>query len=223
MNKRYFGEILLLFVAFFLPGYLVRGTFVTTVTDAMVQYLILSVPQILLIIYIIWLQKDPPLATFGFVGMRGFDWLWSCTLFLILWLLYLAIGFSITLLPDPSRESITSGYSWRLPGLSRLPLALIFAIATGYKEELFYRAYLLTRSDALKVPYWMAVAVSSVVFALGHVYQGAAAVIFAMLQGILFSVFFLKRRNIHSIAIAHSMYNFSVLLLSAVLPDILPI
>jgi len=215
VTKRILLEALLIFAAFYLPGYF--GAQPDSPAAYMPQYLLVSIPQILLVVYILWLDGDVPLAEFGFRRPRGLDWLAGAALFAILCAALLAIQFLSPLLGEDFEESVSRGYRWRLPRPGLLPLAVLFSLAAGYKEELFYRAYLLTRFRPPTLPVWTVVAASSLLFAWGHVYQGITAVLFAFLQGLAFSAGFLKIRNVHVLAAAHGLYNFTALLLSLLL------
>jgi membrane protease YdiL (CAAX protease family) len=217
MRKRYLVEILLVFAAFYLPGY-IAGT-PSALGSAMAQYLLISVPQLFLLIYILWIQKDPPLSAFGFRRPKGHDWLYGFALFLLLCLLYAAIRLLIPLLPDAVEESLSQGFRWKLTDARLLPLALLFCLTTGYREEVFYRAYLLGRLGSMEVPAAPAVAASSLLFMWGHIYQGWAAVAFALLQSIVFCLFYLRVRNVHLLAVSHGLYNFLALVLTVVLPE----
>ena len=57
-------------------------------------------------------------------------------------------------------------------------------------------------------------AVSSLLFAAGHLYQGLFAFVFALVQGVFLAMVFVRARNLHVTALAHAAYNFSVLVLT---------
>ena len=95
---------------------------------------------------------------------------------------------------------------WRL-----IPLALVFAVVTGYREELFFRGYLITRFTEMGVPAPAAVGVGALLFALGHIYQGSGGFAAALILGVLFGLLFVQRRNLHRLAVAHALYNALVL------------
>jgi membrane protease YdiL (CAAX protease family) len=62
-------------------------------------------------------------------------------------------------------------------------------------------------------PLWV-LSSASILFGLGHVYEGVFGFLATTALGFYFGFAFLKRRNIHEIAIAHGLYNFLVLLAS---------
>jgi uncharacterized protein len=135
-------------------------------------------------------------------------------------LIPLAAG--VIALAPRGRELIGSGYRWRLDSASQLPLAFAASIAVGYREEMFFRSYMLTRLGELGVPAVWAAAASSILFAMGHWYEGLFAVALAALLGAYFSVIFIRTRSLHVIALAHGLYNFTVLAVSLFGPSVLP-
>ena len=55
------------------------------------------------------------------------------------------------------------------------------------------------------------VAFGSLLFALGHIYQGAGAFLVTAVIGVFLSWLFLRARNVHVVALAHGIYNYLVL------------
>jgi membrane protease YdiL (CAAX protease family) len=216
--KRRIIEITLLFLSFYLPGFFARTPAILDVTPYMLQYLLIGIPQALLIVYIIWIQRETSLRDFGIVELRGIDLAHSCLLYLGLFVLFFIISVFVSILPEDVREAFRSGYRWQITRSSQMPLALLFCMTTGYREELFFRAYLLTRFTELGLAFPIAAAVSTVLFASGHVYQGWGGILYAVMHGILFSFAFSKKKNLHILALSHGLYNFTVLFLSTKLP-----
>jgi membrane protease YdiL (CAAX protease family) len=89
--------------------------------------------------------------------------------------------------------------------------ALLFFVAftAGVTEELIFRGYMLTRlSQIFKKPY-IPIIVSSLLFAAMHYsYKSLREVIFAFLIGIIFSVYYLKYRNIKVLIVTHFLIDF---------------
>ena len=69
---------------------------------------------------------------------------------------------------------------------------------------------------------WLALILSCLLFAAGHLYQGLTGLIIALVQGVYFGMLFLKLGNLHALAIAHALYNLTVLILT-LYADILPL
>jgi membrane protease YdiL (CAAX protease family) len=206
-------EMLLLFLAFYLPGFFVRNPPFLPLTSFMLQFLLLAVPQTLLIVYIIALRGNPPLDEFGISRIGTADLIHGLALSLGLLGLFSVLSLLLTLLPENLRRIATEGYRWQSPSPAQLPLVLLFSLATGYREEIFFRSYLITRLSSLGLATPLVVASSCLLFSLGHIYQGPAAVFFTLVQGLAFALIFLRKRSIHSLALAHGLYNFAVFFL----------
>jgi len=212
-------EIILVFITFFLPGFLYSYPETTgfNTTAYMLQFLSISIPQILFMGYLIWLQKPLKFIDFGISKPRAGDIPLALLIYVGIFALLLAAALIIQLLPRSGRLALESGFRWRLASWSQLPLALIFSLATGYREELFFRAYLLTRFSQLGVNPYFGVLAGTLLFSLGHLYQGPAGLIVAFIQGIYFGLIFLHKKNIHLLALAHTLYNLTILAITLVI------
>jgi len=217
MIKRQLLELVLLFTAFFLPGFLWQ----TSLPDGesvelgayILQFLVFAFPQTLLLVYILYLQQPPPLSAFGIVRPRLRDLPAALLYWAGLLALVFILGLVFSILPG-SERFLSRGFRWELPAPALIPAALLFSLVTGYREELFFRAYLLTRFTGLGAGPFPAVFLSSLLFAGGHLYQGPAGFSVALLQGCYFSLLFLRCRNLHRLAWAHGLYNALILLVS---------
>ena len=118
--------------------------------------------------------------------------------------------------------ALSAGYRWGLQSPAQIPLALLFGLTAGYREEFFFRSYLLGRMDELGIPVALGVAVSTALFCLGHLYEGPLAVAVTAALGVLLAAAWLRCRNLHVVAIAHGAYNALVLCLGLLLPHTLP-
>jgi membrane protease YdiL (CAAX protease family) len=215
MRKRHILEIALLFAAFFLPGFLAQPWLADPIDlgSYIFQFVVFALPQIFLLVYILILQAKPPLAVFGIVRPRLIDLPYALLFFFGLLTLLFVLGFLAALLPG-SQRLLSRGFRWELPAPTLIPAALLFSLVTGYREELFFRAYLLTRFSGLGAGPLPAVAMSSLLFASGHLDQGLAGFSVSLLQGCYFSFLFLRWRNLHRLAWAHALYNALILMVS---------
>jgi membrane protease YdiL (CAAX protease family) len=94
-----------------------------------------------------------------------------------------------------------------------IPLVLASSAATGYCEELYFRAYLLRRlGQAGFRPPW-AIAASTALFAGAHGAQGVAGLATAAVLGLVFAFRFSRGRDLHEVAAAHAAYNAVVFLI----------
>ena len=113
----------------------------------------------------------------------------------------------LRLLPPHWASTLHRGYRWGLGRPSQIPLAVLFALTVGYREEFFFRAYLLRRLDQAGMPSWAAIALSTALFSAGHIYEGIIGIALAACLGALFSIAYLRQRSLHVVAIGHGLYN----------------
>jgi membrane protease YdiL (CAAX protease family) len=218
LKKRIALEAALFFSAFFLPGFLSQtdSAVVLDVGSAMVMALVLSVPQILLILYTLHVQDARALEDFGVARRPLFEPLRIFIAYLGVMTIVAVLLAGSQLLSGSLRETLGQGYRWKLQGAAQLPLALVFCIVSAYREELFFRAYLLTRMEQLGAAPALAAASSALLFSAQHVYEGWMGVAMSAVLGVFLAVIFRRTRNLNTIAAAHGMYNFTVLCLSLI-------
>lgn len=87
------------------------------------------------------------------------------------------------------------------------------SLLTGYREEIFFRSYLISSFEKNQGKSF-SIIISSLLFAVSHISAGARGIISAFAAGLFLALIFFKHRNIHINALAHSFYNFSVLIFS---------
>ena len=220
------AEIVLIYSTFYLPGIIWQigftGSQLPELTVYFLQYITVAVPQVFLLLYIIKIQKKLKFSDFGIRLIKISDIPKSLLVYSGIFLMLIPIIIFLVALPETGQKIFKEGYRWKLQHISQLPLAILFCITTGYSEEIFFRSYLLTRLKQLGSSPYVSVTVSSLLFAMGHLYQGYTGYIVAAIQGVYFSIIFLKKKNIHLTALAHSLYNFTVLTASLFMKNPLP-
>ena len=215
-------EICLLFGVFFLPGYLsqagqVSGALFNTVRFNLL-YIISSIPQILLILYILLLRhrKTPPalyLPRYGIKPLKFLDFLKGLAVFAGIYAVIMIFYFAAMFSPLKDTSFLLNRVEWKIESPGIIPLVVISLLLTGYREEIFFRSYLITRLEQLKFPGWAAGIISAVLFSAGHVYQGWAGFFGTLMVGLYLSFLFLRLRNLHALAIAHGLYNIATILI----------
>ena len=218
-KKQSLCEAALLFASLYLPGMLWPGVSLGWESAAfglrMAQFVTAALPQALLLLYLLWVRGPAPgqasiWREFGIPRPRAVDLAWSLALaggvFLLLGLLLLALSRL-----GVARQFLESGFRWRLSDARLLPMAVLFSLLAGYREELFFRSYLLVRFAQIGLHPAAAIAASSLLFACGHLYQGPFGFSVALLLGVYFALAFLRLRNLHRVAWAHALYNAAVL------------
>jgi membrane protease YdiL (CAAX protease family) len=117
-----------------------------------------------------------------------------------------------TLLPDPVAAPEI--------GFPRGPAAFaamaLSCLATGYLEETYFRFYLFKRLAEGGAGPAQSALVSSLLFALCHLYEGPLGALNAFAAGLLLFYIFARRRSLHGIAWAHGGYNIFVYVMAAV-------
>ena len=212
-------EPLLLFLVFFLPGFLSQtGSIDPEIFNSLffnLYYMVTVLPQILLLLYLIDRKGKGSFKRYGITRLRGNDLLRAFLYFAIVMVIMVAIGIMISFFSEMADyDYLASLPGWKIKDLRILPILILTCLTTGYSEELFFRSYLLTEFVTRKEDKIPVSTGISLLFATGHIYQGPGGFLSTFAIGLFFSHVFLKNKRIHSIAIGHSLYNFAVLLLS---------
>jgi membrane protease YdiL (CAAX protease family) len=105
--------------------------------------------------------------------------------------------------PDASAPGFMS---WQGPWGLVLAAALVLVVAIT--EETLFRGYLILRFMQITDNRWVALLASSVIFALGHGYQGGAGVVTILGIGLAFGLVYLWRKSIVAPIVMHFLQNF---------------
>lgn len=111
-----------------------------------------------------------------------------------------AVGFSLPATPLPSLDPA--------PDPSQLLLATILVAVVAFAEETIFRGYLMLRLTALTKSPAVAVALSALVFSIGHGYEGSAGVITVGALGAVFAVVYLWRGSLLAPVTMHFLQDF---------------
>lgn len=220
-KKNAFGDIkepVILFMVFFLPGFIsqtqvVDGSIFNSVWFNII-YIITVIPQILLILYLIEKKPEDKIYLYGISKIKKTDLVYSLLYFVGIMIIIIGTGTISTIITDFGYASYTEPPLWKFDNKEIIPLIFLTCMATGYSEELFFRSYLLTEFH-LPGKEIYAVIGSSLLFALGHIYQGLPGFLGTFAIGIFLASIFVRKRKLHTIAIAHGLYNFAVLIISS--------
>lgn len=223
-----FLEAILLFSVFFLPGYFQQGAGFNI--DRMLSpgfhlfTLLFSLPQMLLIIYIINLRSNSDLRSYGIVPLREtpvlkviVSYVFILSIPLLLGSIQQIIGISEPVYENTGIETgieISPNFYERL---SEQPILIFFIAVTcliiGYFEELFFRVYLIRDFAVNRRAAHLTIIIGSLLFAGGHMYQGFTAAAGTFLIGVILGYRYLAHSSWHEIALAHALYNFTAILL----------
>jgi membrane protease YdiL (CAAX protease family) len=206
--------MLVLFAALFLPGILAQtgsvdpGAF-NSVTYH-IQTMTLSLAQCLLVLHILTLHPNHDPNRFGIRSPQLRPVLLGAVLGIGLLVLVMPVGALEEYLSEGDR-ALTPGVRFSLDRPELLPLVIPTALAIAYREEVFFRAFLIPRLQDLGMSPTSAVVISTAAFSLGHLYQGILGGLVTAVIGALLGVLFLRYRDVHLVAVAHGVYNAAVL------------
>jgi membrane protease YdiL (CAAX protease family) len=97
-------------------------------------------------------------------------------------------------------------FSW-----SVLVMSVIFS---ALLEESYFRFYLLSKHEDMKLNPHIAVLMSTILFAYCHLYEGPWGFLNAILSGLVLSYLFLRYRSLYGIWFGHALYNVLVWVLA---------
>lgn len=143
------------------------------------------------------------------LGLVKFVWIPDILFGLGVWVFGLGVYYAVaTLLPVGSIP-----VSQRAAEPRNLLLVVAAACANGFAEEFVLRGYLLTRLERLLKSTWLALGITSVLFASYHLYQGVGPTLGVVAIGLVYGGAFCLCRRIWPVAIGHAITNACVWLL----------
>lgn len=160
-----------------------------------------------LVLFMSWRDREP----FGRLGWDFHRWpvevIWGILLFFPVF--YIAgflqpilqqIGLSSPHTPTPSFLEAT--------GMTEIILAAFLVVVVAISEETLFRGYLLLRFTQITKNRGVALIISSVIFALGHGYEGSAGVVTVGVIGFLLAIVYIWRRSLIAPMVMHFMQDF---------------
>jgi len=93
-------------------------------------------------------------------------------------------------------------------------LLSIICILSAYLEESYFRFYLLSKREEFNLNSSSALALSVILFSICHIYEGPWGFLNSVISGTILGFVFLRYNSFHGIAIAHTLYNISVYIIS---------
>lgn len=121
------------------------------------------------------------------------------------------------LLPKTSPEGIDMGVLFS--SAAYVPVWLMMALLKGGFAEELWRTFTLTRFEKCfgKAGLVFALTASSVMFGLGHLYQGLGTVIANAIQGLLYALVYLRKRSAWEAVSAHAVFDLIAITLGFVI------
>lgn len=207
-------EPIALTFAMLLPGLMPANAPQSLTIEYMASGAAQSLSQFILLIVIIGAQGR--LREHGIVGPKAADVLKALGLFAIAVLvarISLIAGSRLGLRQPMAIAFVETG--------ARGPVVFIiaaafFSMAVAYREELFYRLYILGELRLRGARQGPAILVSALLFAAGHAYQGPQGMFSSLMFGVLMAIAATRGLNVHALALAHAAYDFGVLSLAMI-------
>ncbi len=155
---------------------------------------------------VVWVVCDRPLATLGLTVPDSSSFRIASGLVLVLSAFLLAQVRRVRTASADELASLGTTMETVLPLLPHTPrersLALGLAFTAGVCEEILYRAFVIGYLAAF-APLWVAVLGSTVIFGLGHAYQGAAGALKCGAVGLLAALLFVLSGSILPAIVLH--------------------
>lgn len=216
-------EAALLFAVLFLPGMLVQGSQVDPNSFESIRYhlniLVVVIPQLFLVLYVAGLSSPGYHKVLGWKRPQLRDITVGGLSLALICIVFVVVTAAAAAFEQWFPAEFSHGLTWRFSRYALTPLVLVTSMAVGYREEVFFRAYLLNRASELGLHRLASVTLAAFLFALGHLYQGIAAFALTFAIGMVLGFVYLRYRSLHGIAWAHGIFNtISLILSGTVLP-----
>lgn len=173
------------------------------------SYILYVLPTLILLLIIRFGEKE----SFSSLGLLNFN---LKTLGNIGLQLVVCLVVNFIFLNALNLMKISSGQEPMYAKIQQFPIwgRTLVAIWAGFSEEFAYRGYAITRLQQLTKSKTAAILIPIILFGIGHAANGSLVhIIFAMLVGFVFIVFYLKTRNLLANIFAHSLFDFLFLVI----------
>ncbi len=91
---------------------------------------------------------------------------------------------------------------------AQLLLGVFLVVVVALAEETIFRGYLILRLEAVTGSTRAAVLLSSLIFAIGHGYEGSAGIVVVFSMGVIFALIYAWRRNLTAPIVMHFLQDF---------------
>ena len=191
-----------LYVVLFQPFQNERVTELTIHTMGALKAIGIAVLQLVITIFTASKITDLSLSGTGLFSFRIKNLIHILLSLFFIALIYLAGCIMISFIAGV--EDVQDSLSVNLE--TSIWLLALMMLAVGYCEELFFRFYLV-ESMGTVLGKKAAILISTIFFALGHLYQGYLAVTVIFFLGLGFQWIYSKYKSIHVNAIVHALFD----------------
>lgn len=176
-------------------------------TFVAVSVIVRDLSLVTLVLYFLWRNGEP----FQTIGWSLKNWEKEASLGLALFgPVFLGAGFLDDLLRQagvPAPATPTPAF-FQVQGAGEIVLAFFLVVIVALVEETIFRGYLLLRFRAAGSYPLSAAILSSVIFALGHGYEGTSGVITVGALGLVFALVYLWRGSLVAPMVMHFLQDF---------------
>jgi len=174
------------------------------------RVLLYTLPSLTLVWYL--LLKVKSLKAMGIKLPQKKDFIVASLAFCALTL----IGVTISLVSARFGEATALRHSLSPKTVTAWAVLVISCVSSAYLEESYFRFYLFSKKEEMGLGPHRAVLVSTLLFSICHIYEGPWGFLNAALSGVALAYIFLRFRSLHSVAMAHALYNILAYVLGAV-------
>lgn len=105
-------------------------------------------------------------------------------------------------------------------GITEILLASVMVMVVAVAEETIFRGYLILRLETVTRSRAWAIALSAVIFSMGHGYEGSAGMVIVAFLGLVLAWVYLWRRNLVAAVVIHFLQDFSGIVLLPLLKQL---
>ncbi len=181
-----------------------------TLPTTAVAIILRDLALVALILFLLWRNVEP-VKKIGWTLVNGYR---DAALALILFIpLFYLMGLLDSYLTGIGLTNVVEVAALSTTGLFDPVLALILVIVVAIAEETIFRGYLILRFRGISGNVAIAVILSSVIFAIGHGYEGSAGVITVGVMGLIFALIYVWRKSLVAPIILHFLQDLTVIVL----------
>ncbi|MEW5801848.1 MAG: type II CAAX endopeptidase family protein [bacterium] len=102
-------------------------------------------------------------------------------------------------------------------GIWEIVLGGVLVLVVAFAEEIIFRGYLITRLEEITENPLISVLLSTLLFTIGHAYEGAAGMMAVGYIGLVFSLLFLWKKSLAMVIVLHFLTNFIPIVIAPIL------
>jgi membrane protease YdiL (CAAX protease family) len=186
------------------------GTGSVTLPTTAIAIILRDLALVSLVLFFLWHNVEP-VKKIGWTLVHGYR---DAAIALILFppLFYLMLRLD-TYLTGIGFSNVWEATAPVTTGIPDPVLAIVLVIVVAIAEETIFRGYLMLRLKGISGSIAVAVVFSSVIFAIGHGYEGSAGVITVGIMGLIFALIYAWRKSLVAPIILHFLQDLTVIVL----------